>query len=504
MSDAMLLGLDIGTGSAKVLLLGEDGGVLGQGSAPYAVRSPYPGWAESDPSDWLAACGEAVRQAVHGHGRNVVALGLSGQMHGVVLTGADSTPARPAILWADARSGPQLELYRALDPHLGRGLANPYVTGMAGPSLLWVRDHEPEAYESARWALQPKDWVRLVLTGEVATEPSDASATLLYDLEADAWAWQVVEALGLRSDLLPVIVPSGKTAGTLTETAGSHLGLRQGLPVAAGAADTAAAALGSGLLVPGVAQLTVGTGGQIIAVRDRPVLDSTRRTHLYRAATPAHWYSMAAVQNVGLALEWVRALLGVTWDEVYKEAFSVPAGAEGLTFLPYLTGERTPHMDPNTRGSWSGMGLHHSRAHLLRAALEGVAFALREALEALEATGLQVPELRLAGGGSGLQLWRSMLADILRRPLFALPESAASARGAALLAGMACGLYSSEADTLPLAPSSALVAAPGEQAPKYDAAYARYRELYARLQGWQAMVNPCRLPPAEPASHPSS
>jgi xylulokinase len=484
MSDAMLLGLDIGTGSAKALLLGEDGSVLAQGSAAYAVRSPHSGWAESDPSDWWAACGEAVRRAVRGHGRNVAALGLSGQMHGVVLTGADSTPVRPAILWADTRSGPQLELYRALDPDLGRGLANPYVTGMAGPSLLWVRDHEPEVYESARWALQAKDWVRLVLTGKAATEPSDASATLLYDLEADTWARPVVEALGLRSDLLPAIVPSAKTAGTLTKTAAGHLGLRPGLPVAAGAADAAAAALGSGLLLPGVVQLTVGTAGQIVAVRNSPVLDPTRRTHLYRTATPTHWYSMAAVQNVGLALEWVRAVLGVSWDQIYKEAFSVPAGAEGLTFLPYLTGERTPHMDPNTRGSWSGMGLHHSRAHLLRAALEGVAFALREALEALEATGLQVPELRLAGGGSAPQPWRSMLADILQRPLFALPESAASARGAALLAGVACGLYSSEADTLSLAPSAALVAAPGELAPQYDAAYDRYRELYPRLQGW--------------------
>lgn len=484
MSDGLLLGLDIGTGSAKALVLAGDGKFLGRGAASYAVHSPYPGWAESDPRDWWVASGEAVRQAVGSHGRKVLALGLSGQMHGVVLSGADATPVRPAILWADTRSAPQLELYRALDPDLSRGLANPLVTGMAGPSLLWLRDHEPDAYRSARWALQAKDWIRLVLTGEAGTEPSDASATLLYDLIADTWAEPAVEALGLRTDLLPPIIPSAQMAGTLTNAAAGHLGLRPGLVVAAGAADTAAAALGSGLLQPGAVQLTVGSAGQIVTMRDKPVLDPTRRTHLYRAAAPARWYTMAAVQNVGLALEWVRGVLNVTWDQVYSESFSIPPGAEGVTFLPYLTGERTPHMDPNTFGSWSGIRLHHTRAHLLRAALEGVAFALRDALEALEATGLRVPKLRLAGGGSLLQPWRQMLADILQRPLSAVQESDASARGAALLAGLATGVYASAMDTLSIAPSSALVATPGKQAPRYADAYLRYRELYPNLRGW--------------------
>jgi xylulokinase len=372
-----------------------------------------------------------------------------------------------------------------LDEDLKRRLGNPVVTGMAGPTLLWLRDNEPEVYARARWALQPKDWLRLALTGEVATEPSDASATLLYDLDGDTWLWDVVDRLGLRPDLLPPLVPSGAEAGSLSDTAAARLGLRLGLPVAAGAADTAAAAIGTGLLAPGMAQITVGTAGQIVAIRDSPVVDETHRTHLYRRATPTGWYAMGAVQNVGLALEWVRGALGVEWETLYREAFSVPVGAEGLTFLPHLTGERTPHMDAAARGSWSGIALHHTRAHLLRAALEGVAFSLREALDALEATGMSIPELRLAGGGSTHESWRQMLADVLQRPLLAVPESAASARGAALLGGIAAGVLGGFDEIAAISPLPVPVAQPnGRWKESYRGAYDRFRDLYVRLHQW--------------------
>jgi xylulokinase len=477
----MLLGLDLGTSSVKALLLGEDGSSVGEGSASYAVRSPRPGWAESSPEEWWKSAVEAARTAVGSRGAEVEALGLSGQMHGVVLTDDGGLPLRPAILWADARSGEQLSAYRKLDEGARRRLANPPAVGMAGPSLLWLRDNEPETYASARWTFQAKDWLRLRLTGEVAAEPSDASATLLYDLQSDGWDYPVVETLGLRSDLLAPLVASADVAGMLTREAAGRLGLPAGLPVAAGAADTAAAMLGCGLLRPGSVQLTVGTGGQIVAPKTKPEPDPYGRTHLYRAAAPGLWYAMAAIQNAGLALEWVRKTLGASWEDVYEEAFAVPPGAGGVVFLPYLSGERTPRFDPAARGAWTGLALDHDRGHLLRAALEGVAFALREGIEALEDAGTPVPELRLAGGGTASESWRQLLADVLGRPLWPLPDAVArvaSARGAALLAGVASGAYRTVGDAL--APVPDRVIRPGDAA--YEAAYARYRELYPRLR----------------------
>jgi xylulokinase len=417
---------------------------------------------------------------------SVAALGLSGQMHSVVLSDGAGNPTRPALLWSDTRSATLLGRYRELEAGFRGRLANPLAAGMAGPSLLWLRDREPEAYRAARWALQPKDWMRLRLTGEAFSEPSDASATLLYDLPAEGWARQVIDALGLRADLLPPLVASDSFAGTLGLEAAEFLGLPAGLPVAAGAGDAAAALLGSGLLEPGGVQLTVGTGAQILSPRESPDADPHLRTHLYRAAhdhPSGRYYSMAAVQNAGLAFEWMLKVLGASWEEAYREAFSVPAGAAGLTFLPYLSGERTPHLDPHARGAWTGLRLTHGRAHLLRAAFEGVAFALREGLEALEEAGVQAPELRLAGGGVLHAPWRQLLADVLGRPLGLLPACAApaaSAQGAAFLAGLAQGTYGSVEETALIAPKIRETVLPQDD--RYEAAYARYRELYPRLR----------------------
>ncbi len=486
MTPACFLGLDLGTGSVKALLMAEDGDAVGEGSAAYQVRSPHPGWAESNPEDWWDAVVEATRAATGDRALEVAAVGLSGQMHGVVLADDRGRPSRPAVLWADTRSGDQLGAYRALDEDARERLANPPAAGMAGPTLLWLREHEPEAYDPARWALQPKDWLRFRLTGEAAAEPSDASATLLYDLLSDGWDYPVVETLGLREGVLAPLVASGEVAGELTSEAAEELGLRAGLPVAAGAADTAAAQLGVGLLRPGLVQLTVGTGGQIVAPKDSPEPDPHLRTHLYRSAIPDLWYSMAAIQNAGLALEWVRGVLGASWDDVYAEAFAVPVGAAGVAFLPYLSGERTPRFDPEARGAWVGLGLDHGRGHLMRAALESVAYALREGLEALEEAGTTVSELRLAGGGTVDEAWQQLLADVLGRPLRVLPgatAAVASARGAALLAGCASGAYQSPEDILALAPEPELSVDPDDDAPLYETPYDRYRELYPRLYG---------------------
>lgn len=439
--------MDLGTGSAKALLLSQTGGVEGEGSASYEVSSPYAGWAESSPEDWWSAAATASRQAVGERAGEVAAIGLSGQMHGVVACDASGRPLYPAILWADARSRKRLRDYYELSSELRRALANPITTGMAGPTLLWLRENEPRVYERLRWALQPKDWLKLRLTGEATGEPSDASATLLYDLADDGWSYAVAEELGLRGEALPPLLPSAAFAGELTREAANHLGLPAGLPVAAGAADTAASALGSGLIEPGQAQLTVGTGAQILVIRDEPEPDATGRTHLYRAAAPGLWYAMAAMQNAGLALEKVLKLLGVSWEDLYRQAFSVD-GSRGVTFLPYVSGERTPHFDSDARAAWLGVGLQHERAHLLRASLEGVAFSIKDGLEALQGSHPIADALPIAGGGALDARWRQLLCDVLGRPLLSLPVASASARGAAILAGIASGAFEDARDSL--------------------------------------------------------
>ncbi|MEG3989426.1 xylulokinase [Microcoleus sp. S28C3] len=478
----MLLGIDLGTGSAKALLLATDGTAIGEASSSYPVRAPHPGWAESQPEDWWLAVASAVRKAVGNHAQEVQAIALSGQMHGVVLADESGQPLRPAILWADTRSSATLNTYHSLDAAILERLGNPVTAGMAGPTLLWLREHEATVYSEARWALQPKDWLRLRMTGEVATEPSEASGTLLYDVVSDNWAGEAISALNLRGDWLPKIIPSSAIAGYLTIIASEHLGLPVGLPVIAGAADTAAAALGNGLLEPGLVQLTIGTGAQIITPRSQPIIDRHGRTHLYRAAVPNQWYALAAMQNAGLALEWVRGILGLSWQEVYTKAFSLPPGCEGLTFLPYLTGERTPHLDPYVRGAWVGLGLHHTQAHLMRSALEGVAFALRQGFEALEATGFKATELRLAGGGTAEMPWKQLLTDVLRIPLYATTVAAASARGAALLAGIGIGVYADANDTIKLAATPTLAATPQSVNPTLEEAWMRYQALYPQLK----------------------
>src|SRR2546421_3544697 len=474
----MFLGIDLGTSSLKALVLDVDGTIVGTGSASYVMSTPQPGWAESDPQGWWDAAATAVHEAAGEHASEIAAVGLCGQMHGVVLSDAAGDPLGAATPWADTRARRQVEASNALSAERRRQLATPPATGMAGPTLLWLRENERELYRRAHWALQPKDWLRLRLIHEAATEPSDASATLLFDLSTDYWAKDVIDELDLRIDFLAPIRESVEICGVLAAPAAAHLGLRPNLPVVGGAADTAAAAIAGGLLDPGPVQLTIGSGAQVVAPRDRLAIDPTGRTHCFRAAAPDRWYAMAAMQNAGIALEWVRAILGVTWDELYAEAFSVAPGAEGLVFLPYLTGERTPYFDSTARGAWIGLRLGHTRGHLLRAALEGVAFAIRQGLEALAATGVPMTELRLAGGGSFDRRWRQLLADVIEQPLLATPTTAVSALGAALLAGVGFGAWPDAQRVAALAASPQLVATPGPASDAYREPYWRYRQLY--------------------------
>ncbi len=471
----MLLGLDLGTGSLKAILLDENAQIVAEATRAYTVHAPQAGWAESNPNDWWTAARAATFEL--GHENKINAIGFSGQMHGVVLSDASGQALRNAILWADTRSSLEIEQYRNLEPQTLQRLANPLVTGMAGASLLWLKRHEPEILKTARWAFQPKDWLRFQLTKQAFGEPSDASGTLLYDLERDDWAFEIMEKLELPQKLFAPLKGSSEIAGTLTSGAASQLGLRAGIPVAMGGGDTPTAMFGSGILQPGMVQLSIGSGAQIVAPRDAAIIDSSLRTHLYRAVTPKGWYAMAAMQNAGLALEWVRGMLGLDWETAYLEAFAVE-NTNRLSFLPYLMGERTPHLNPNARGAWVGLALSHTRGHLMRAAFEGVAFAVRDGFEALLETGIEVPSLRLAGGGTRVQLWRQLLADTLQRPLYTSEISSASAKGAALLAGVASGVFSSCEDTLKFAPKPQLVADPRGN---FEEAYGRFKGLYAKI-----------------------
>jgi xylulokinase len=482
---ACTLGIDLGTSSAKAVVIDTGGMVLAQASAGYAVTSATAGYAESEPGDWWGAVTACVREAVQAAGARPAAIGLSGQMHGLVMASADGGILRPALLWADSRATGCLRAYQALGPQALARLANPLAPGMTGPMLKWIAENEPRTYRDARWALPPKDWIRARLTGEFHAEPSDASATLLYDLAGDRWDLEVVSALGLDASLLAPVLPSaGALAGHLTPAAGTELGLPAGIPVAAGAGDTAAAALGSGVVSRADVQLTVGTGAQVIRPLTAPVSRAEAGIHLYRSATPDGWYHMGATTSAGLSLNWVREILNASWEELYASA-DHRGQAHDPIFVPHLSGERTPYSDPALRGSWTALSLADDRGSLLRSALEGAAFAIRDALDALLGDH-RPPRLRLAGGGTLSASWRQLLADVLGLPLYAVDVPAASGRGAALLGAHAAGLLSFDDIQGPLAPPAGLVAEPDPAMAAFHAErHTRFRRIVSALKTTQ-------------------
>ncbi|CAG9256481.1 Xylulose kinase [Burkholderia diffusa] len=471
-----LLGIDLGTGSVKLVMLDADGVERAVASEPYALSSPQPGWAEITPDVWWQALVRAAARLPADERARVAAIGFSGQMHGVVLIDAAGQPVRPALLWPDTRAA------READAADWPGAPNPVAPGMAGPLLRWVAAHEPQALRDARWAVQPKDWLRVALGGEVAADPSDACATALATPDG-AWDTALIDTLGLPVDRFAPVRASGARCGVLDAKAAAALGLPAGVPLATGAADTACAALGSGLVAAGDALLTTGSGGQIVVLAD--ALPPARRgLHRYRTAAGGGYYTMAAMQNVGLALEAVRGWLGYPgWPDAYDDAFAQPASAR-LCFLPYLTGERSPWMNPDARGGWLGLGLGDTRGAMMRAAFEGVAFALRAGLDAIRDANRADPvtTLRLAGGGSVDPRWRQLLADALGASLDAVDCPNAATRGAALLAGVAIGHWRDDA-LRTLAPTASPVAAPHDDR-ALAARHARFVDLYARTDAW--------------------
>jgi xylulokinase len=477
------LGIDLGTGSLKVAIVDENGHEQAVASVAYALETPQVGWAETDVQTWWRALCEAAARLPAELRRDVRAIGFSGQMHGVVLIDETGEAVRPAMLWPDTRALALLDAWPDPQP-------NPVAPGMAGPLLRWIVLHEPESARRTRWALQPKDWLRVALGGAVVTDPSDACATALAD-PAGVWDVPLLERLDIPPAWFAPLAPSYAAGGVLSQQAAQALGLRAGIVLATGAADTPCAALGSGLARDGDALLTTGTGGQIVVLAEQPPA-AVKGLHRYRAASD-HWYRMAAMQNVGIALERVRGWLSYEWADAYRDAFgdalddaagTTATAASGLTFLPYLTGERTPWLNPTARGGWLGLALDHTRGTMMRSAFEGVAFSLRAGLDAIRASGATVTSLKLAGGGSVDARWRQLLADALNVELHAVDCPNAAPRGAAILGGLACGHWHAR-DLAALAPGATRVAGPQGDAALAER-YARFLDLYGRVETWFA------------------
>ncbi|CDY78210.1 Xylulose kinase [Caballeronia glathei] len=467
------LGIDLGTASLKLAIVDAQGHEVASSSAAYAVSTAHPGWAETSVGDWWSALVAAAARLPAGEREAVRGIGFSGQMHGVVLTDERGRALRSAMLWPDTRAR---DLLGAWPPPQ----RNPVAPGMAGPLLRWVALNEPELAARARWALQPKDWLRTRLGGEITTDPSDACATALAE-PSGLWDDALIAKLGLPREWFAPLSPSYAVAGTLSADAAAALGLRAGVVLAVGAGDTPCAALGSGLSGDGDALLTTGTGGQIV-VMSACAPAPAEGLHAYRAATDA-WYRMAAMQNVGVALESVRGWLAFdAWPRAYEDAFAAHP-SERVTFLPYLSGERSPWMDPSARGGWLGLGLGDTRGTLMRAAFEGVAFSLRAGLDAIRANvGGGIGAMRLAGGGSIDPRWRQLLADALQTELHAVDCPNAATRGAALLGGFAAGHWHA-GDLASLAPCATLAATPREDA-ALAGRHARFIDLYGRVRSW--------------------
>lgn len=458
-----VLGLDIGTSGARAIAVDTaTGAIVADAAAEYPLHTPRPGWAEQDPEDWWAAARTVLGQ-VAGAGEPR-ALGLTGQMHGSVFLDASDAVIRPALLWNDQRTAPQCEaITEALGDRLTAVAGNPALTGFQAPKLLWLRDEEPDAYARVRSVLLPKDFVRLRLMGERATDVSDASGTLLLDVGARAWSDEILAALAIDRAWLPEVFEGPEVTGELRE---NDIGLPAGLPVVAGGGDNAAAAIGAAVGAPGSLLVSLGTSGVLFAPAEGFRPDPSGRVHAFAHALPDTWHLMAVTLSAAGSLQWWSRVCGASPAELAEEAGAATAG--GLLFLPYLSGERTPHLDPHARGGFVGLTLRHGRAEMTRAVLEGVAFSLRDGLEIIDGLGAGAPVLTAVGGGARSPVWCQILADVLQRPIVRAGVDEGPAYGAALLA----------AGTPEAAPPGAPVAEP--QADRSDD-YAVYRDLYGAL-----------------------
>ncbi len=495
------MGIDVGTTGTRAVIVRPDGHVVGAATGDHPpMLMAKPGWAEQDPEDWWEATTLAVQGALSEaglKGSDIAAVGLSGQMHGVVLLDRANAVLRPSLIWCDQRSQAQCDWITSQvgSKRLIRLVSNPALTGFSAPKLLWIRDHEPAVFDRAAHFLLPKDFVRYRLTGEFATDVSDASGTLLFDVTHRRWSKEMLSALDLDSSLLPRAYESPEITGKLTREAALLTGLVAGTPVVGGAGDQAASAVGNGIVLSGLTSATLGSSGVMFAYTGDPKLDPGGRIHTFCHAVPGKWHVMGVTQGAGLSLRWFKDHFGMTenwyagltdvdtYDLIMNEAAKAPAGCNGLLFLPYLMGERTPHLDPEARGMWFGLTAAHTRSHLIRAILEGVAFSLRDSLEIFKELEIPVEQIRASGGGSRSFLWRQIQADIYDKELVTLKTSEGSAFGAALLAGVGARTYASVEESARQAIQIRECLYPRlSNRSVYDRLYEVYRSLYPAVR----------------------
>lgn len=498
----LLLGIDLGTSSVKVVLTTPAGKLLAGGSAEYPVLRPQVGYAEQEPDAWRSAVVDAVRAATAGvDAASITAIGLSGQMHGTVLLDSSLDVLGRAIIWPDQRSREQVA---ALTEHVGLSrlvemTGSPVATGFMAATLAWVRETDPALWQRVCFALLPKDWLRLWLTGEIACDPSDASGALLVDVRSRTWCDDMLAEVGVQRSQLPAIRPSSSISGGLTVSAAVELGLREGTPVVTGAADAACSLLGAGAVAPGTLVVNLSTGGQVVLPAATPEVDLQGRIHTFCSALPPAegspgWYQMGATLSVGMSLAWLRSEVFGWSGDVYERMTSMAAtvlpGADGLLFLPYLVGDRTPNMDPAASALFLGLTAAHGQAHLVRAVLEGATFATYDAFQVLASMGGRPQEVVLAGGGSRSALWQQMVADLYGVPVRRLLVSEQSAMGAAILAGAGSGLFDAATTARewahlgdPVYPNVATGEVYARRYALYCDAYAANRSLMHALRG---------------------
>ncbi|MCC6618943.1 MAG: xylulokinase [Chloroflexi bacterium] len=498
---AIAIGIDIGTSSLKVVAMGEQGQVVASASSAYPVRHPFPGWDEQRVADWWRALRSATRRVLAdptAAGVPVAGIGFSGQMHGAVLLGSDHRPLRPAIIWSDARTTEEVARIEEMVPirTLVDMTGNRASTSFTASKILWLAAHEPDLLTRARAIVQPKDAVRCNLTGELAADVSDASATLLFDLRRRTWSTDLCNRLGIEPGLLAPVLESAQPAGQVSRAAARVTGLPQGTVVAAGGGDAACSALGVGLGTDEARSpllITLGTAGQAFAVSDRPIIEVDGRTHGLCYVAPRAWCQMGAILRAGSAVEWLAAATSVrpsrsTVSRLFGVAAATVPASDDPMFLPYLIGERSPHFDPDVRGAFAGLAAHHQVGHLARAVLEGVAFALRDAADAMAGAGVLWDHLRVSGGGARSQAWLQIIADAFNVPVEVADTTHGSARGAAMLGATAAGWFASVNEAAAAVRSVERVLLPDPDGVERSAQrLARFRELYRPLAAWSRM-----------------
>ena len=501
-----VLGIDTSTTATKAVLVGPDGAVVGIGSSEYGYDVPQPLWSEQDPELWWTATAEAVRSVLASTGvaaDDVAAIGLTGQMHGRVLLDAADRVLRPAILWNDQRTADACdEIRRAVGfERLVEITGNDALTGFTAPKLVWVRDHEPAVWERAAHVLLPKDFVRLRLTGEHALDKADGAGTILFDLASRDWSPELLDALRIPRAWLPPTFEGPVVTGVVSAGAAAATGLRAGTPVVAGGGDQSANAVGVGVVDPGTVALSLGTSGVVFAAADAPIVEPRGRVHAFCHAVPDRWHLMSVMLSAAGSFRWFRDTLapGEDFGALAATAGAVPPGADGLFFLPYLTGERSPHPDPLARGAFVGLTVTHDRRHLTRAVLEGVAYGLRDGLDLMTAAGMPAPTtIRASGGGIASPVWRQVLADVLEAEIATVATTEGAAYGAAVLAGVGAGWFERVVDASRAWVTATVVASPGPDAAAYREGHARYRELYPALAPTFHAPPPADAPGASP------